>query len=134
MGYRRFRRPLPLVASRSSPVARPTVNGQPSTMGGRRTADGDRRSSPGVSKSRYAYFTYFTYLFTYPTENGFSDQVHRLKRKENRQPSTVDRASEQPCGGRRSAVGGRRSADGGQRSADGGRLIVARRWHQVVGR
>ena len=69
MGYRRFRRPLPLVARRPSLVARPTVDRQPLTeIPSCRTADGDRRSSLGVSKSRYAYclLTYLPYL-TYLT-------------------------------------------------------------------
>mgnify|MGYP006061447743 CR=1 FL=1 len=53
MGYRRFRRLLPLVARRPSLVARPTVDRQALTeMPSCRTADGDRRSLLGVSKSR----------------------------------------------------------------------------------
>ena len=86
MGYRRFRRPLPLVARRSSFVARPSLFTILTMVGDRRLSmatDVARRSSlvAAVQDTHYAYLLYLFYLlyllylldlliyFTYPTQN-----------------------------------------------------------------
>ena len=68
MGYRRFRRPLTLVARRPSLVARRRSWG-PSTSGKEKSG---RAESHCVSESHYAYLYYLLTiltLLTYPTES-----------------------------------------------------------------
>ena len=82
------------------------------SVGGRLTADSDRRSSLGISESRYAYLLtlpYHTYLTGAISD--FWEQAWPVKRKGTEQPSSGRRAVLSP----ELSVGGRRTADGGQR-------------------
>ena len=104
MGYRRFRRPLPLGDRRSAIGPRHSLVGVHDTRTeqpkcDRRSSLAARHSSLEILKSRYAYLTYFTYLLylTYLPERIFHEiaRVGALRRRETSNRAAVgDRRSE----------------------------------------